>query len=326
MKTFLLKLRLLKRCGNSSGVEHNLAKVGVASSNLVSRSIFFLLFFPIFLFSSDLALWPMYCVSNGKITLADLGFTDKSDEILNLGENKAAKINSRDLTEILKKRGVELEDKSGGETVFVKNCDALSLVQRAFLQEVTSEFKGLQFVKFPLIEPQNELPKNFHEYKFDKIYVNKINPKGSFRAGFVAPNGSQPSVFFRYEISAKMPVLRATKPIATRQMLGIGDFAKDWVELREFSPDMMSDAPNARLAAKQNIKSGEVLRLRQFTPLPLIKKGERVNAVLSDGTLSIIVEVTALENGNLGETIKVKNNDKKVFSAQIVSKKQVMIR
>ena len=26
-------------CGNSSGVEHNLAKVGVASSNLVSRSI-----------------------------------------------------------------------------------------------------------------------------------------------------------------------------------------------------------------------------------------------------------------------------------------------
>ena len=41
MKTFLLKLRLLKRCGNSSGVEHNLAKVGVASSNLVSRSIKF---------------------------------------------------------------------------------------------------------------------------------------------------------------------------------------------------------------------------------------------------------------------------------------------
>ena len=33
-------LNLLKRhsCGNSSGVEHNLAKVGVASSNLVSRS------------------------------------------------------------------------------------------------------------------------------------------------------------------------------------------------------------------------------------------------------------------------------------------------
>ena len=30
----------LTKCGNSSGVEHNLAKVGVASSNLVSRSIF----------------------------------------------------------------------------------------------------------------------------------------------------------------------------------------------------------------------------------------------------------------------------------------------
>ena len=35
----LFQLNLTRR-GNSSGVEHNLAKVGVASSNLVSRSIF----------------------------------------------------------------------------------------------------------------------------------------------------------------------------------------------------------------------------------------------------------------------------------------------
>lgn len=39
MKNNLLKCELLFGRGNSSGVEHNLAKVGVASSNLVSRSI-----------------------------------------------------------------------------------------------------------------------------------------------------------------------------------------------------------------------------------------------------------------------------------------------
>ncbi|ARR00560.1 flagellar basal body P-ring biosynthesis protein [Campylobacter porcelli] len=44
----------LQKCGNSSGVEHNLAKVGVASSNLVSRSIFLLLIFFIPLFSDTL--------------------------------------------------------------------------------------------------------------------------------------------------------------------------------------------------------------------------------------------------------------------------------
>ena len=36
----IIQLSKLLYCGNSSGVEHNLAKVGVASSNLVSRSIF----------------------------------------------------------------------------------------------------------------------------------------------------------------------------------------------------------------------------------------------------------------------------------------------
>ena len=41
MKNIRLKCELHFCCGNSSGVEHNLAKVGVASSNLVSRSIGF---------------------------------------------------------------------------------------------------------------------------------------------------------------------------------------------------------------------------------------------------------------------------------------------
>ena len=36
----IIQLSKLLYCGNSSGVEHTLAKVGVASSNLVSRSIF----------------------------------------------------------------------------------------------------------------------------------------------------------------------------------------------------------------------------------------------------------------------------------------------
>ena len=40
MKNNLIKCGLHFDCGNSSGVEHNLAKVGVASSNLVSRSKF----------------------------------------------------------------------------------------------------------------------------------------------------------------------------------------------------------------------------------------------------------------------------------------------
>ena len=55
----------------------------------------------------------MYCVSSGKITLADLGFEGKNDEILNLNDSKAAKINSQKLAEILKKYDVRLEDKSG---------------------------------------------------------------------------------------------------------------------------------------------------------------------------------------------------------------------
>ena len=325
MNNFSIKSPLL-RCGNSSGVEHNLAKVGVASSNLVSRSTFLLFFFPIFLFS-DITLQPMYCVQKNSITLADLGFyKSKDEEILNLNKNKAAKIKTSQMIEILKAKSVNYNDKSGGFMIFVANCDELEFMQNAFLQEITKQYPQIIFNKLPDILPQNNLPDNFRNYKFDRLSINQITSQnGIFRTIF-RENGQQKTLFFKYNFQAKIPVLRATKNISIKQILGLGDYYIDMIDFDNFKSDFITNIPSSKLISKRSIKNGEYLSINFFNTQTLVKKGDKLVAFLDDGSLSVSIEVTATEHGNLGDKIKVISNDKKSFEATIVSKNRVLIR
>ena len=63
-----------------------------------------------------------------------------------------------------------------------------------------------------------------------------------------------------------------------------------------------------------------------FNAQTLIRKGDKIAALLNDGQLSITIEVKAAEYGNLGDTIKVVGKDRKIFEATIISKNKAIIR
>ncbi|MFC2492444.1 MAG: flagellar basal body P-ring formation chaperone FlgA, partial [Campylobacter curvus] len=87
-----------------------------------------------------------------------------------------------------------------------------------------------------------------------------------------------------------------------------------------------SSMPSSRLVARTAIKAGEVLSQRQFSAMSLVKRGDILNAVLNDGGLSVIVEVRALEDGNLGDIIKIRTKDNKILPASVSGKNQVTLR
>ncbi|QKF92222.1 flagellar basal body P-ring formation chaperone FlgA [Campylobacter sp. CCUG 57310] len=269
----------------------------------------------------------MYCINDDTITLKTLGFNGRNEEILNLNQQKAAKINSNKMAEILKFHLINFTDKSGGEIIFVKHCDEILKLQRDFLAAVTNEYPRIKFSQIPTISAQSELPKDFSTYKFEKLFINSLNSqKGSFRATFILPDSSVKSIFFRYEFKAKMPILRSSKQISAKHILSVLDYSLDEIDFGDFSKDYFTEIPVSKMISKQNIKAGEILAKRQFQMLSMIKKGDSIQAVFNDGSLNVSIEVRALEDGNLGDVIKVRGRDKKVFYATIISKKQVLIR
>ncbi|HDX8141679.1 TPA: flagellar basal body P-ring formation protein FlgA, partial [Campylobacter fetus subsp. venerealis] len=95
----------------------------------------------------------------------------------------------------------------------------------------------------------------------------------------------------------------------------------------EYDKEALKEAPkNIKLITRTRIKRGKILTNRQFKTLSDIKKGDLINAVLKDGALNIEVLVTALEDGNVGDIIQVRNENNQVFKANVISKNRVLIR
>ncbi|MGP1484829.1 MAG: flagellar basal body P-ring formation chaperone FlgA [Campylobacter sp.] len=270
---------------------------------------------------------PIYCVNTDTITLKTLGESKIQDqEILNLNGSKATKIKTNEIIFILKSKAINFSDKSGGNMIFVKDCDELSLMQNAFLRELTRQYPQISFEKLPVIIPQNNLPENFNTYKFEKLSTNQITKQnGVFRAIFRS-NDLQKTLFFKYDFKAKISALRATKNIKIKSVLSLGDYQIDAINFDDFSSDLMTTIPNVKLIAKRNVKSGEYLSSQFFIAQNLIRKGDTVVALLNDGELSVSIEARAMQHGNLGDTIKVITKDRRNFEATIISKNRVLIR
>ncbi|WP_454780606.1 flagellar basal body P-ring formation chaperone FlgA [Legionella sp. WA2022007384] len=77
---------------------------------------------------------------------------------------------------------------------------------------------------------------------------------------------------------------------------------------------------------KQNISPNSPLNPHNIEAAKLINKGERVSIVVNDNNLTISMDGVAMEEGSLGDTIKVRNlSSKKIIEAQITDAKKVNV-
>jgi len=268
----------------------------------------------------------MYCIVNDQISLRTLGFDGEDNEILNLEGMRAAKIESKRLYEILTSNFKTYKDKSGGSVVFVKNCQIMDEIQMHFLRAISDEYPGIS-VSDLSISPQNKLPANFKDLVFKNIFLSDQNSqKGVFRVSFEDVDLSLKSLYFKFSFNAKMPVFIAINSMNTNHILSLLDYQPTMIEFSKWPRDALSGLSAATLITKIQIKSGEILTKRQFNAISLVKKGEILNAVLIEGGVNIIAEVKALEDGNLGDMIKIRTKDNKILEATVSGKGQAIIR
>jgi len=268
----------------------------------------------------------MYCIVNDQISLRTLGFDGEDNEILNLEGMRAAKIDSKKLYEILTSNFKTYKDKSGGSVVFVKNCQIMDEIQMHFLKAISDEYPGIS-VSDLSISPQNKLPVNFKDLVFKNIFLSDQNSqKGVFRASFEDVDLSLKSLYFKFSFNAKMPAFIAINSMNTNHILSLLDYQPTMIEFSKWPRDALSGLSAATLITKIQIKSGEILTKRQFNAISLIKKGDMINAVLIEGGVNIIAEVKALEDGNLGDMIKIRTKDNKILDATVSGKGQAIIR
>ena len=318
-------------------VEHNLAKVGVASSNLVSRSILLLLliFLNPILSKDTFILKDYYCIKDNTINAKDIFPNIKKNFILlKIPHNiENYKVPSIDIISPVKKAlGVTVEDESGGVVLFNKKCHLKyekDKIIRALRDKFLNRYDGDFKIENIDIEPINSFPKDFKQYRFFGIKISEYalhKNSGTFSVLYKDERGRVLRVYFKYKIVAKIALFKAKNNITNGKILRLNDYEKVVVNFDKIPAEIVNSKTLNGYLSRTYIKKGKIITSYMIKRKQLIRKKQTVTAVVKSGALSVEFTATALNGGDKGDEIKVMNKSGKIFRAVVVDRNLVEIR
>lgn len=198
-------------------------------------------------------------------------------------------------------------------------------IKFALAQEFKFKFQGLIINDIQLSNAN--LPKNFDKYYFLKLAQGRFDrASGYVRAEFKTPENIKKNVFFRYFIKAKLEVLRSNKELQRGDVLTGADYTLSLVDFDKVPPAIIYKDDDLNLLARTNIKKNSILRRNMFKANYLVKKDAILRGILEENEIKMIIELVALESGNEGDLIKVRNKDGKIMQALIINRNQVNLQ
>lgn len=175
------------------------------------------------------------------------------------------------------------------------------------------------------------LPKGLS--KFDDTKLEIIND-GNFRLSgsyaFVPvklkydKNASASFVTVKLELYDN--VLVANREIAKGEMLSNSDFVIEEKCVTGLRTNVFTDVELlGEYRSRTKISSGLILEDYMLEKAPLINTGDFINALFINGSVTISFGVTARTQGGKGEIIRVSDDSKRIFKAEVIDSKNVKI-
>ena len=320
-------------CGNSSVVEHDLAKVGVASSNLVSRSILILLLFTFSLFSSDtIYIDKTYCIDQDTLKVSFFGYQGTNDPIIiQIPKDRTNySISSTVILSALAERNVTTVDTSEGVVVFKRNCTLMGKsdeIESAFLKKFQEVSPSVVIEDRPRIAAKSSLPNDFKRYQLVGIFIADTMLKksnGTFVAIFKVGDKER-KLYFSYAMNAKVMVFKAKRNLLNGKILTNDDYESILVSLETLpNRTFLGEIPQ-NATTKAAIKEGQILADYHFDVKKTLSKKESIKALLKEEGMVIEVQATLLEDADIGDIIKIKTDQGKILNAKIVSRNEAII-
>jgi len=184
--------------------------------------------------------------------------------------------------------------------------------------------KDCSRIEYSIVSPQGA---DLSRYKIDETRKLKITGNYAYLPTKIFnENGSSKNTLITLKLKIYKNVLVANRLIKKKEYLNSGDFRSDEKEIStlRYSPVNTSLAIN-NFRSKRKISEDAILETSMLERIPDVEIGDRVEAVLVNNSVKISFNVTARSEGVVGNVIKVKNDDKKIFKAKIINNSTVKI-
>ncbi|WP_229238486.1 flagellar basal body P-ring formation chaperone FlgA [Campylobacter volucris] len=206
---------------------------------------------------------------------------------------------------------------------FASNFDEVKL---ALIKEFKTNYPQIEIISLEL-NTQSSLPEDFNQYVFLKLGNHNFEKADGFiKAEFKTPEQFKKNIFFKYFLKAKLEVLQSTRPISRNENLNPASFKIVKIPFDKVPSGILKKDEIANLIAKSNIRENMILKYNMFKTKTLIQRNDSVYGVMKDGDLSMIIELKAMQSGNLNQRIRLKNKEGKVVHGKVISKNYVEIK
>jgi len=192
-----------------------------------------------------------------------------------------------------------------------------------FLERKFTSYYKTMTIKDISIKANNKIPSG---YTLKKVYFAKNSIKrerGNFSAVF-SDGDRDKRIYFKYDIDASVRVLLANVDIRNKTPLIMDFFTQIPLKFDNFYDKPVIDVKGYE--AKTFIPKGKILTSRLVRKVPDIHRNDEVTAEARDGAIVLDFLVRALEDGRVGEYIRVKRGNKKILKAKVLSSSKVLIK
>lgn len=199
-------------------------------------------------------------------------------------------------------------------------------LKSAIKNEYTKEYPQIAIVSIKVQEGSKE---NVSGYRFSAIEMQRQNlskNSGVVLAIFVNEKNETKRVFVRYEIEALLEVLKAKHNLQKDKILSQEDVNIENIALKNIFFKPLTKDELGSVSTRRFISVGTVITQKDASKPPAIRKNSLIYAVIRQDSIEIEMEVRALEDGDINDTINVRAKNGKNLKAFVASKERVEIR
>ncbi len=177
------------------------------------------------------------------------------------------------------------------------------------------------------IKPLSKAPKHFQDYHIETIYLSHASLKrdhGTFSVLY-STSKKKKKRFFKFHLDATIGLYLSQRMMKRAQALTSNYLTYKEIPFKNLpTPPITQDYFND-YETKRTIKAGKIITLHDVRRILDVKRGRLIDATMYDGGVALHFKVKSVEEGNIGDIIKVKRGHYKKFQALITSKNHVDI-
>ncbi len=201
--------------------------------------------------------------------------------------------------------------------VFGFSQESEKKIEEAIKNEYIKEYPEIIISSVTIEDMTKESRQNWRYTALEMQKQNTQKDNGVVLAIFETEKNTTKRVFVRYKIEALLSIVKAKYNLQKDKIITSEDIITESIKFKNFYSKPIPESSAKGLVTKRFITVGTVLTDKDVARPSAVKKNSTLYALMRQKGLEIELEVIALQDGNIGETISVKAKNGTIMKALI---------